>query len=69
MTQPRAAHTGEEAEICHLDPEKFGVCRRRNQGVEVMVSQPQSVEIEELEMSENGDLDLGGESDKGGRTG
>jgi hypothetical protein len=33
--------------------------------VKVVVSQPQSVEVEETEVSENGDIDLSGESEKG----
>lgn len=37
--------------------------------MKVVVSQPQSVEIEELEVSENGGMDLCWESEKGGRTG
>ncbi len=42
-TQPRAAYAGEkgtvEREVDSLDFEELGVCRRRDQGVEVVVSQ------------------------------
>lgn len=65
--QPCTAYAGKEAESCGLDRKKLAVCRRRSQAVEVMTSQPQTVEVEELQVRRNGGMHLSGKSEEGGR--
>lgn len=40
------------------------MCRWKNQGVKVAASEPQSMEIEESQVSENSGMDLNGESEE-----
>lgn len=62
--QPYTAYAGKEVASCGLDRKKLAVCRRRNQAVEVMTSQLQGVEVEELQVRRNGGMDLSRKSEE-----